>query len=326
MNNRRRTVIGVLIVLFALAIVAHGPIRDAVYSGAATSVTLTTTATVTSIGPTINSTETTTSIDLAAGPGTTMAWCNVTVHDDNGNSDIHNVNATLYYNGSTLSGSQDTNQRYVNYTCHPGSAADNGSGVWRAYNCSFTLNYCAHVAKSTDGAGWVCTVFANDTGGMVNSSNITNIAVNTLVAINTNQSTVAYGSVAPGGTSGGVEILVTNWGNVVMDLAHAGTNMTNQSAIAGGQAGFLPNPDGQINVSQQNYSTDIAFAHASAMKIPNVSLANATYNLPNATACVGGAASQAAQNRSAWYRLNVIPGQAPSTYQGYIILTASDGT
>ncbi len=326
MNNRRRTVIGVLIVLFALAIVARGPIRDAVYSGAVTSVTLTTTATVTSIAPTINSTATTTSIDLAAGPDQTTAWCNVTIHDDNGNSDIHNVNATLYYNGTTLVGADDTNLRYVNYTCHPGSAADNGSGVWRAYNCSFTLNYCAHVAKSTDGGGWVCSVFVNDTSGGRNSSNITNIAVNTLVAINTNQSTVAYGSVAPGGTSGGVEITITNWGNVVMDLAHAGTNMTNQSEISGGQAGFLPNPDGQINVSQQNYSTESAFTAASAMKIPNGSITNATYNLPNATACVGSAASQAGQNRSAWYRLNVVPGQAPSTYQGYIILTASDGT
>lgn len=325
MADSQRMTVGVVVLFLAIAIILYAPVKSAVYSGAATSVTLTTTATITSDAPTGNSTAVTNPIVLAAGPSSTTVWCNVTIHDANGNTDIHNVNATLYYTGSAgLASADHTNNHYTNYTCYPGSAADNGSGVWRAYNCSFTFQYCGHVAKGgVDGMWWMCTIFANDTSGNINVTNVTDITLDPTVGIGTNQSSVAYGSLAPGSTSGGVEINITNWGNVIMDLAQAGTNMTNQTTLA---LGLLPNPDGQINVSQQNYSTDIAFASAAAMKIPNLSITNTTYNLPNATSCANGVAGQATQNRSAWYRLNAPVGQAPAPYQGYIILTASDGT
>jgi hypothetical protein len=159
-------------------------------------------------------------IDLGAC-STVVIWCNATISDVDGWDTIDKVNATLWnYSSTTEEVSDDGSNHYTNYSCVLGTNTTPTDGP---VNCSFTLQYYANPGE------WTCKIYVNDTVGEV-GSNFTNLTINTLRALDA-EDTINFGSLAPGGTSPeDVNNTVTNCGNAPIDLNLTGTNITNASA------------------------------------------------------------------------------------------------
>ena len=160
-------------------------------------------------------------VDLSAC-STVVIWCNVSISDGDGWEDIDNVNATLWDPASTTEEDSDDNgMHYTNYSCTLGT---NTSLNDIPANCSFTLQYYANPAE------WICKIYANDTSSNVDSNSTADVTVNTLRALDA-ESTISFGSLAPGATSPtDMNNTVTNCGNAAIDLNLSGTNLTNASA------------------------------------------------------------------------------------------------
>ncbi|NIO22848.1 MAG: hypothetical protein GTN38_02360 [Candidatus Aenigmarchaeota archaeon] len=158
-------------------------------------------------------------VDLNAC-STVVIWCNATINDSTGWTDIVNVNATLWDDSKVDEfDSDDNSNHYTNLSC----GLNSGSGSIVQANCTFTVQYYANPAE------WTCIVYANDTGGN-STSNSTNLTVNSLIALNA-ESTIDFQTLSPGATSpDDVNNTVTNCGNVPIDLNLSGTNLTNVSA------------------------------------------------------------------------------------------------
>ncbi len=152
--------------------------------------------------------------------GTVLVWCNATITDTNGWNDIDVVNATLWDDAAADEGDSDDNSsHYTNYSCY-----FTGSGSTAEANCSFVLYYYANPAE------WTCKIYANDSASNVDSNSTADVTVNTLRALDA-ENTISFGSLAPGATSpSDVNNTVTNCGNSPIDLNLSGTNLTNASA------------------------------------------------------------------------------------------------
>ena len=160
-------------------------------------------------------------IDLSAC-STVVLWCNATITDDDGWEDIDVVNATFWDPAATTEDASDDNSsHYTNYTCSLGT---NTTANDVPANCSFTLWYYANPVD------WTCKIYANDTSGNVDSNSTTTVTINTLRALDA-ENTINFGSLAPGATSpSDVNNTVTNCGNAIIDLNLTGTNLTNATA------------------------------------------------------------------------------------------------
>ncbi|NIO21306.1 MAG: hypothetical protein GTN76_11365 [Candidatus Aenigmarchaeota archaeon] len=158
-------------------------------------------------------------IDLSSC-GTVTIWCNATVTDANGYNDVQAANVTFWDEAATNEGNSDDNSNhYTNVSC----TLNSGSGSTVQANCSLTLQYYANPAN------WTCKVYANDTGGE-SDSNSSNVTVNSLIALDADN-TIDFLTLSPGATSSDdVNNTVTNCGNVIMDLNLSGTNLTNTTA------------------------------------------------------------------------------------------------
>jgi len=98
-------------------------------------------------------------VDLIAG-GNRTVYCNATVEDENGASDIISANATLFDLSIGINSPDDLNDHYSNSSCEQtGSFGDE-----KNFSCKFDLTYFAN------NASWACNVTAYDTEGDDNSS------------------------------------------------------------------------------------------------------------------------------------------------------------
>ena len=175
--------------------------------------------------------------------GTVLVQCNTTVTDSNGWNDIDVVNATLWDAGSTTEGASDDNStHYTNQSCN-----FTGSGSTANANCDFTFQYHANATE------WTCKIYANDSTNNVDSNSTADVTVNTMRALDA-ENTISFGSLAPGVTSStDVNNTVTNCGNAAMDLNLSGTNLTNASASVTNIS--VGNVKYNVTDSDQNYTT-----------------------------------------------------------------------
>ncbi len=171
--------------------------------------------------PSVSNLTATDPVDLSAC-STVVIWCNATVSDGDGWEDVDNVNATLWDDSVTNEGDSDDNSNhYTNYSCTLGT---NTSLNDVPANCSFTVQYYANPAE------WTCKIYANDTSSNVDSNSTADVTVNTLRALDA-ENTINFGSLAPGANSSAdINNTITNCGNVAIDLNLSGTNLTNASA------------------------------------------------------------------------------------------------
>jgi len=160
-------------------------------------------------------------VDLNAC-STVVIWCNATISDATDWKNIDTVNATFWDPAATtIDASDDNSTHYTNSTCR---LEANYSLTDVPANCSFTVQYYANPAD------WTCKMYANNTAGESGSNSKTDVTINTLRALDAND-TINFGALSPGANStADVNNTIVNCGNVVIDLNLNGTNLTNASA------------------------------------------------------------------------------------------------
>jgi hypothetical protein len=145
-------------------------------------------------------------IDLLSGT-TTQVFCNVTVSDNNGYSDISAVNATFFYYLNDTSQGDENNVHYTNSSC---TKTGNNSINMADFLCTFNVIYYAN------NGSWICNATAIDTKNNTAYGN-DSAKINSLFAISVN-SEIDFGNVRPNNESNEIIVNITNLGNVQFDL------------------------------------------------------------------------------------------------------------
>ncbi len=265
------------------------------------------------MGPCYLSATSQNAVTLAAGPDTTRVWCNCTIVDTNGNSDISKVNATLFNStvgeGATgASGTASTLFRYNNRSCNTYNGASNTIHA----NCSFDVQYFATPGEDIS-KGWTCKMYANDTSS-ASTSNTTNFTVASLIAVVINVSSVDFGSLAPNANSTAISFNVTNFGNVILDSKFAADNLT-----ASGKK--------DINASNEWYSltsgTAVDFVRvpnstSGPSAVPNIGSYNLNVSYNGASGTTGNES-----NKTQYFLIYIDTGQPSGTYAGTLYVTGT---
>ena len=298
------------VLLVALAIALNSGtqhLASSIITGLATSQNPATSATITNAAPTAGNCYVPASLTLTAD-GNATGYCNCSVSDANGYSDIVAANATMSNNTIALTGASNQYTRQVNQTCT--KVGGSGNNLW--VNCTFQMTY-----YSVPGS-WRCQMMVNDSSG--NQLNITtnvthaggNMSVLGLVGMTIDPTSVAYGSIAAGSNGSGVLVNVSNVGNVQIDEKLEAGNLTNSSALGAGL------PADFINVTNQWYCWNSSFTTPNTYQFTNVSTFNTSFNLAPTT-------TGAVVNQSAFFKLEVPTGKASGSYTGLILISAQEG-
>ena len=184
---------------------------------------VTSTASVTNAAPTVGTITATDPVTLSESTNVTV-WCNATVTDTNGYSDVSTVSAKLWDSGSTTEGAgNDYNNHFTNSTC----TLSGGSGTTVNAACSFNVHYSAIAAE------WTCKLTATDAGALTGTASATDVTVNQLKALSTVSASMAFAELALGATSSSDKnINVTNTGNVLIDVSVDGYGASDTDGYA----------------------------------------------------------------------------------------------
>ncbi|MBI5229125.1 hypothetical protein HY991_03370 [Candidatus Micrarchaeota archaeon] len=238
-------------------------------------------------------------------------WVNATVVDENGYSDINNVNATIwrFVDGP----SDDTNaandsKRYFNTSCL--KTQINATTAW--YNCTVYLKWFAMLSVT----GWRASVTANDSSQQTGTSATASFGMDPCVGIATdpvNGGTIAFGNVNPGYTSNQT-FNVTNRCNDQLDLKLQGMQF-----CTGGCSNRILLGTGTSNVN-------VTFAYSKAATaigngLNTTGYFNASENMPSQVV----QADTGCCNRTIYLELFVPMGQRGGAYTGYLNITAQSG-
>lgn len=183
--------------------------------------------------------------NLIAG-GTDDMDFSVVVRDLNGDDDITAVEGIFFDDTNvTNSCTADHNDCYIDATCTLETAS--GTDTDRQADCQVTLYY-----NANSGTNW--EVHANPTDGNGKETGFqdsnANITVNALLAIDSTVGLIAYGTVAQGGTSSGIETSVGNAGNQQTDYTVSGSDMCVDYPTCSGNS---------IGKAQQKWDPDSGF-------------------------------------------------------------------
>jgi hypothetical protein len=230
-----------------------------------------TTVNITNVPPTVNNiivddaaAAPANQIDLVAG-GNVLVFCNATINDSNGYSDIASARAVFYDTVASSATAADNNEsHYTNTSC----TLSVGSGISRDASCSFNVRYYAN--NNT----WACNMTAFDLDN-ANGTGLDNTVVNLLVAINVSTQVLDYGTLAPLDISNSTLENITNHGNGQIDLSVNGTDM-GCTAI------------GTIPVTAQHYNiTGSGVTYATMGELSLSSVLTTTFDLAKRTDASG---------------------------------------
>ncbi|OIO24447.1 hypothetical protein AUJ14_06190 [Candidatus Micrarchaeota archaeon CG1_02_55_22] len=238
---------------------------------------------------------------FARGVGPTNVSCWAVAQDADGYADISTGMGAFYNVTTTPEGADDANVRYTNTSC----VFENAGGSQLRVNCTFSLKYYAAPGI------WTFRVNATD-GGDASDSNSVNDTVSTLIAIGALPSTIPYGSLLPGQTSSAQHVVVTNWGNVQIDMKQEATNLTYFSSESAGCCYYNITPD------SLGYSTDSGMAGKTTLPWVGEGSFDAAYNLAKTT-------SETEQNQSHYYDLETPLGIPGGAYEGTLTIYAQQG-
>ena len=153
----------------------------------------------------------------------TTVTCDVIVTDADGYEDINTSSLMGIFYSSDYSNEQDSDNRSIHYS-NNSCTGSGGSGTTMNVVCNFTVDY--YAMNGT----WSCGIRATDYGGEI-GSNLSNSTMDSLAAVSLNATQVQFGTgLSPGdNTSANPQtLMVTNCGNVQLDLNISGSNMTNE--------------------------------------------------------------------------------------------------
>jgi len=176
------------------------------------------------------------SVMLNSG-STKKVECNFSVRDDNGASDIKEVNATFFHETSTSHAENNNNTHYSNSSCEKLAEHPN----YNEYRCSFYVHYYAL------NGSWTCNASAEDYQGLEGHNN-TLTDVEPLFALNVSEDVVDYGEVEPDTTSDEKTITIRNIGNQPINVFLKGYGGNNP--VAG--EGYAMSCDNNQNISIEN--------------------------------------------------------------------------
>ena len=158
--------------------------------------------------PTVGAVTATDPVVLTAG-GSVIVWCNATVDDADGYTNISSVNATFWDPiATTEGGANDYNSHYTNTSC---DISNNISSTAINVSCELSVHYSANPVD------WTCKLIADDGTG-TGSNNTTTVTINTLKAINVS-STLTFPETALGAVATEQNITVNNIGNSEIDVS-----------------------------------------------------------------------------------------------------------
>jgi len=171
------------------------------------------------VAPTVGTVTVSPSPIVIAENSTVNVTCWAWVNDTNGWEDIETANGVLYQNKTTSACGADPVNCYTNATCsHAG-----GSGNIVNTSCKFTVQFYAQ--STIDEGTWKCYIHVID-NGTSNANNQKNVSVSDTLALAVT-SDINFGSMIVGEISLSDKIaIVTNTGNVRIDVNLNGTNMT----------------------------------------------------------------------------------------------------
>ncbi|MFH1850072.1 MAG: hypothetical protein ABH879_07885 [archaeon] len=201
-------------------------------------------------------------------PGdTSVVQCNATVSDQNGVSDIIEVNATLYDNATSgYPGDDDNNQHYSNNSCRTVAA----SAYYRNYSCSFGLQYYANSGT------WECNITVLDNSSAKDSDEKSTTLLE-LLAINVSPSLIDYGQVSATSTSDEKDLTITNLGNLGFNVTAFGYGYAANDNLS------MVCTKGNVSTGYQKYSLHQGYPYdgmqnlsRTAVQIQNVTLPKRT--------------------------------------------------
>jgi hypothetical protein len=151
--------------------------------------------------------------------GTTVpVSCWAIVTDTNGWEDIETADGVLYLNSSGSGCGADPADCYIDASC----TLSGGSGNTVNASCDFTVQFYAQA--TSDETNWTCYIHVIDNGTDEDDS-VTNVTMSDTLALSVT-SLIDFGNMIIGGVSSDDETaIVTNTGNVRIDVNLNGTQM-----------------------------------------------------------------------------------------------------
>jgi hypothetical protein len=246
-------------------------------------------------------------IDLVAN-GTRTIYGTATVNSGVGISDFNGNTPTSRFRYTADTGvecSNNYNNCYVNSSC---VYTDVINDTTQRLECTFTLQY---NAVSSTGLGWKFNVTAKDTSDRMTSGTDTT-DINKLLAIEIPTS-IDFGAMTPGTTSGENNLTVTNYGNVQLDMLMNGTDMG--CSIAG------TIPVGSLHYNCTDYGQEYDKMTALTTTLSDSTVPCSGFNLGKSTDITG---TLIAPSKPVPWRLNV-PTGTRGTCSGTILFVAIAG-
>ncbi|MFH1722424.1 MAG: hypothetical protein ABH950_07470 [Candidatus Altiarchaeota archaeon] len=240
-------------------------------------------------------------VDLSDGL-TVEVNCSATVTDNNGYANVSGAAAELFLNSEDLDdfsgNTDDANNRYTNTSC----ALSGGSGNTVDVVCSFTVEYYA------DPGEWNCTINATD--DIAYGVGWDNTTINTLTALSV-PSSLSFGSLALGATSGDQTLTVTNTGNEQIDISLDGYGSVNGDGYA------MTCSTGNVDLANLRYdlSSDTAFGSMTSLTDDSVTLSS--FDLAQRTGAVS--------TKDAYWKIQIPASGVSGSCSGKINVLATSG-
>lgn len=258
-----------------------------------------TTINITNSAPTLTAIALDTPVDLNAYSNKSI-YCNVSTFDyDN---DTLTVIGILYLNGTTQPNlADDGNNHYTNSSCSAISNQDNEMN----WTCVFDVQYYAD-----NSSNWVCNATVLD-GGLVNTSNNSNLAtINPLVAIKMEE-LLDYGELEVGQTSNSTPANITNAGNRDLNISVRGWGAAEGDGLA------FDCDYGHITLTYERYSPVNETSFAAMTEITNSDVMIENFLVPQREL------ETEDQVNSTWWKV-LIPVGAGGICEGKLMFTAED--
>ncbi|MBD3203388.1 DNRLRE domain-containing protein [Candidatus Woesearchaeota archaeon] len=241
-------------------------------------------------------------VNLLAASNKTV-YCQGTINDADGHSDITGVNATLFNSGPGLTESSPDNRssHYTNTSC----SLFNQAGNSLDFNCTFDLSYFA-----VNGT-WQCNVTVIDSENAKNSSKQA-ATINELLAISIDPDVVDYGDMNINEESDDFYVNFTNYGNVILDLEMFGYADAEEDNLS------MDCDTGSISNYYQRYAlTELNLWQDMSALYGKTNPVNLDFNL--------SAGNQEQESVDSLYWKLKIPYNTKGTCSGKIVFTAVSG-
>lgn len=236
-------------------------------------------------------------LDILLNAGTSkQVFCNVSVRDWNGYTDIQNVNGTLYHSSSSAASADNNNSHYTDTNC----SLVNGNGFYGNYSCNFTVWYYANPGN------WTCNITVIDDYNFTDTGE-KNTTIQTFYALNVTP-LIDFGDMAVGDTKNNITANVTNYGNANINISVEGYGATPNDGLA-------------MNCQQRNITIDnLHYSINATVWGSATALTGASFNVTGLT--VPKRTAGILWNQTYWH-LYIPPAQNPyGLCNGTVVFTA----